>query len=103
MAMEAKSFESWKYALLGIARLILGEAETESGPFFQSAVYPNSAAMALDDMSYDGKPQAGTSELPGTILVYAIEALKNAVQVFSGYPDSRIRHSDMNFIPGIQG
>ena len=86
---------------LNIMVLLFRKAETECRAYFQFTLYPNPAAVALDDVLYDGKAKAGAPQLSGAILVHAVEALKYAVQVLSRYTDSCVCNGDVHFISRI--
>ena len=66
----------------------------ENTALARGALDGNPAAVDLDDMLDDGKPEAGAPELPAPGLVHPVEALKDPGQVLDWDPDPGVPDPD---------
>src|SRR5208282_711438 len=73
------------------------KGEKEGGSFSKIAFHPDFAAMRLDDMFDDRKPEAGSSLIPRTRLVHAVKPLKNTVERLRRNAWAIVPHIDLNF------
>ena len=56
----------------------------------------DAAAMQFDDMLDNRKSESGSAGFSGSALVYAIEALKDAVLLLSGYADAGVGNNQLD-------
>jgi hypothetical protein len=95
----------WEACRLGFifCRLRLREqGQRDLGPLTEMALCLDVPAMRLDGGLGDGQAQSGASQLPRTHLVEAVEALKDAGQLFPGDAGTAVLDADVQ-LTGADG
>src|SRR5271157_6266875 len=74
-----------------------GQGEVEDGAFAEFAFGPDASAVGQDDVLDDGQAEAGAAGLAGTGFVDAVEALKDAIEVFGGDAGAEVLDGEFDF------
>ena len=75
--------------------IIERDSNDKCSPFSFFAVYPDGSLVKKDDFSGDRQAKPGTSGLPGTCLIHAVETLKDTFLAILRYSHSIIANPDI--------